>query len=407
MSSVSSDRPDHHGDRERPAISVVIPVYNSAPMLQRCLEGLWQSRGVAWECIVVDDGCTDESVAVAREWGAQVVRTEQPRSGPGRARNLGAQAASAPLLCFVDADVVVRPDTLAQFVMLFASDPQLAAAFGSYDDRPAAPDLLSQYRNLLHHFVHQSGREAASTFWAGCGAIKRSVFLTLGGFDPSYARPSIEDIELGYRLRAGGERIRLAKHIQVTHLKRWTLRGIVTTDIRDRALPWTELIVRSRSLPNDLNLDAGSRVSALGVYGLVALVALGWWLPVAWLGALVTVGVLLACNWGLYAFFLRQRGFWFLLRVIPIHWLYYGYSALAFAGGIAYGSLKFRRPGAIPTSDLPLVPIVDRVGPPTRPEEPAPAEASAAAGPQRAATRRPRARAGRNRDESLQRNPKP
>jgi GT2 family glycosyltransferase len=255
---------------------------------------------------------------------------------------VGAQLAGAPLLCFLDADVIARPDTLADFVALFRADPDLAAAFGSYDTEPGAPDLLSQYRNLLHHFVHQTGREAASTFWAGCGAIRREVFLASGGFDPAYHRPSIEDIELGYRLWGSGARIRLAKHIQVTHLKRWTLWGIIKTDIRDRALPWTKLIHHTGHLPNDLNLDTGSRASAIGVCLLTGLMGLGLWRPVAWLATPVPVAVLLGFNHRLYRFFLRERGLWFLLRALPVHWLYYAYSTLAFAAGLSHGLLRTR-----------------------------------------------------------------
>lgn len=332
VSSEGADRP------APPAISVVIPVYNGGGGLERCLAGLRRSRGVTWECIVVDDGSSDGSAEAARRSGARVMSTGRPRGGPARARNVGARAARAPLVCFLDADVVVGPRTLADFVALFDADPSLAAAFGSYDAQPGASDFLSQYRNLLHHFVHQTGREEASTFWAGCGAIRRDVFLDVGGFDPAYVRPSIEDIELGYRLRAVGARIRLAKQIQVTHLKRWTFAGILVTDVRDRALPWTALIRQTGVLPNDLNLDWPSRLSALSVYALAGLLTVGWRRPIAWPAALVPLGVLLACNRALYGFFRRERGFWFSLRTLPLHWLYYAYSALAFGGGTLFGA---------------------------------------------------------------------
>lgn len=317
-----------------PAISVIIPVRNGAATLERCLQALRQSVGVAWECLVIDDGSTDSSVAIAVRAGARVLRTDHPASGPGQARNLGAQAASAPLLCFLDADVVARPDTLAQFVALFDREASLAAAFGSYDAQPGERDLLSQYRNLLHHFVHQTGHETASTFWSGCGAIRREVFQRLGGFSAAYDRPSIEDIELGYRLRATGAQIRLAKAIQVQHLKRWTFWGILRTDIRDRALPWTELIQRTGYLPNDLNLQRSGRLSAVSVYALAVLLILGGWRPLLWLAALVPLLLLLTCNRGLYGFFRRQRSVWFLLRALPLHWLYFAYSALVFGGAL-------------------------------------------------------------------------
>jgi glycosyltransferase involved in cell wall biosynthesis len=327
-----------------PAISVVVPVHNGAATLRLCLEALGRTRGPSWECIVVDDGSEDASAEIARAWGARVVRTGETPAGPARARNLGAGVATAPLVCFVDADVLVRPETLAQFVDLFEAEPDLTAAFGSYDAQPASPELLSQYRNLLHHFVHQTGREAASTFWAGCGAVRRDTFLAAGGFDAQYTRPSIEDIELGTRLRAAGARIALAKHVQVTHLKRWSLWDIIRTDLRDRAVPWSRLIARTQRLPNDLNLSWSSRVSALTVYALVGALALRRWPAVPPL-----VGLLMACNARLYLFLLQIRGPWFLVRVLPVHWLYYAYSALAFAGCMLVGGRARQRQAAAPS----------------------------------------------------------
>lgn len=328
---------------ESPAISVIVPVYNGGRLLDRCLGALSHTTGVKWECIVVDDGSTDGSGDLAESYRARVVRTERPRSGPGQARNLGARLAAAPLLCFIDADVVVRPETLSEFIALFEADAGLTAAFGSYDSEPDVQEHLSRYRNLLHHYVHQEGQQQASTFWAGCGAIRREAFLTIGGFHPAYQRPSIEDIELGYRLSAAGGRIELAKHIQVKHLKRWTLLGIIKTDIFDRALPWTTLIVRTGHLPNDLNVQAASRVSAGCVYLLGLLLAVAWWQPLLLLLVPLPVYFLLMFNRGLYRFLLAHGGRWFLLRVLPIHWLYYAYSALVFAVGIALGPLLVRR----------------------------------------------------------------
>ena len=70
-----------------------------------------------------------------------------------------------------------------------------------------ANNFVSQYKNLFHHFVHQDASGTATSFWAGCGAIRRDIFLRLGGFNTAYKRPSIEDIELGYRLTRAGHRI--------------------------------------------------------------------------------------------------------------------------------------------------------------------------------------------------------
>src|SRR5690606_27163359 len=103
------------------------------------------------------------------------------RGGPARARNRGVQQAQGEIVVFLDADVCAHPDTLARFDEHFR-DSAAAAVMGSYDDSPADPSFVSQFKNLFHHFVHQHSRSEAWTFWAGCGAIRRDIFLASGGF---------------------------------------------------------------------------------------------------------------------------------------------------------------------------------------------------------------------------------
>jgi glycosyltransferase involved in cell wall biosynthesis len=241
-------------------ISVIIPVHNSAGHLRECLRSLSLSSVAPLECIVVDDCSTDDSAGVARQLGATVASTET-RSGPARARNIGAKAARGEVLFFLDSDVCVRPDTLGRVAAAFSRDPDLDALIGSYDDAPGSEDFISQYKNLMHSFVHQRARQEACTFWSGCGAIRKAVFDEFGGFDESYNRPSIEDIELGYRLYEAGRKLALDREIRVKHLKHWTFWGLVKTDIFHRGIPWTELILRDRHMPNDLNVHLSQRVS--------------------------------------------------------------------------------------------------------------------------------------------------
>ncbi len=220
--------------------------------------------------IVVDDGSTDLTRSVAAEFPVTLLSTEG-RRGPAFARNLGAKAATGDVLVFLDSDVCVAHDTLERIQRAFELDPELDALIGSYDNSPRSQDFLSQYRNLMHFHGHQTGAQRASTFWSGCGAIRRTLFLELSGFDETFLRPAIEDIELGYRLVRAKRKIVLDRAIQVTHLKRWTFWSLVKTDICDRGIPWTELILRDRFMPNDLNLQLSQRVSVALVFILVAL----------------------------------------------------------------------------------------------------------------------------------------
>ncbi len=256
-------------------ISLIIPVYNGSSSLGRCLEAVVASDYPDYECIVVDDGSTDGSREIAEGFPVLRVQPTGGPRGPAYARNRGAKLASGEILYFVDADIVIRPDSLTMIADTFARYPQADALFGCYDDSPEASGFLSQYKNLFHHYVHQEGREEAATFWSGCGAVRREVFLRAGGFNERlYRRPSIEDIELGYRLRASGHRILLNKALQVKHLKRWTLGSLIKSDVFDRAIPWTSLILRDRHLPNDLNLRLSQRLSLMLLCAMLAFLGL-------------------------------------------------------------------------------------------------------------------------------------
>ncbi|WP_169977342.1 glycosyltransferase family 2 protein [Tautonia rosea] len=353
------------------SLSVVVPVRDGGDALTHCLRALRVSVGVTFELIVVDDGSRDDSSRKAEEAGAVVVRHDRPL-GPAAARNNGARAASAPIVFFLDADVSVHPDAPRKVLERFQADPELGALFGSYDDRPTAPGLVSRFRNLLHHDTHQRGtfqNEArpAHTFWTGCGAIRRDLFLAMGGFDPQlYRRPAIEDIELGYRLTRAGHRIELVRDIQVTHLKRWTLREVIRTDIARRGVPWTLLMLRSGVAETDLNVSVTQRASvaatALTGLGLLVCPIDPRGLILAALGPLAVVGL----NARFYRFLARRIGMLRSVMSVPLHLLYFvccGLSVLI-ALAIWLGQRRVRQP------------IADRQ--PLRPRTDAPAEVTAA-----------------------------
>jgi glycosyltransferase involved in cell wall biosynthesis len=185
---------------DRSTISVIIPVHNGGTKFRMCLQSLASSVPAPEEIIVVSDGDTDGSWRVAEEFGARVLKIPT-RQGPAHARNLGAHTATGDILFFFDADVAIPEDAVSRVVDTFQRNSELAALFGSYDDEPFEINFLSQYKNLFHHYVHQTAKEEASTFWSGCGAIRREIFLEMGGFDEGYLGPTIEDIDFGYRLK--------------------------------------------------------------------------------------------------------------------------------------------------------------------------------------------------------------
>ncbi len=323
-----------------PTVSVIVPVGSRGDRLERCLAHISQAVGETDEIIVVADG----DIGPQRQWadkaGARVVEVAKS-CGPAFARNRGAGAASGQILLYVDADVVIRPDTVDAVRAIFQNDSDLAAMFGSYDDAPDAPNFIAQYKNLFHHYVHQSAREEASTFWTGCGAVRRDVFLQVGGFDERYRRPCIEDIEFGFRLKAAGHRIRLDKKIQVTHVKRWTLSSLLRADLFGRAIPWTNLILSSGRIDNDLNIDwpARVKVALMGLLGSALVFSLWYWQGLIVAGTIAAL--LLVMDLRLLRFFARKRGVLFAARTVPMVWLYYLYSGIGFAAGAV--SYVYRR----------------------------------------------------------------
>ena len=324
------------------SLSVIVPVHNGGEKFRRCLASLKDSLRQPCEIIVVADGDTDGSWQLATQFGTQVFRFPSPK-GPARARNFGAARSRGEILLFIDADVVVPPHTIEMVVSTFKRDPHIDALFGSYDDEPGETNFFSQYRNLLHHFVHQHAREDASTFWGACGAIRRDVFLSIGGFDERYSRPSIEDIELGLRLTKAGGRIRLAKSLQVKHLKQWNLGSMLRADVFQRALPWTELILRERNLINDLNTSIAGRVSVALTFALVGVLLLCFLEPFALAGVGAIALILLLLNAPLYRFFHKKRGWWFAIQSILAHWVYFCYSGVAFALGTVLHGINPKR----------------------------------------------------------------
>lgn len=310
-----------------PTISVVIAVHNGAQTLERCLEALSKSAVTPLECLVVDDASDDDTAAVAERHGVLAIALDN-RLGPAHARNVGARQARGEVVLFLDADVCIHHDALTRIVDHLRFDPSLDAVIGAYDDSPAATPFVSQYRNLLHCSTHRLGLPDASTFWSACGAIRKEAFLRCGGFDDHFDRPAIEDIEFGSRLKAQGGRILLDPAIQVQHLKCWTLRSMIQTDIFDRGIPWTRLILRSGSMPNDLNVRWSQRLSVALASVLSVALLLG-----AGYTALACTLALVRLNWPFYSLVSKRLGLWFALRAAPLHFLFHFYCGVAFLLG--------------------------------------------------------------------------
>jgi glycosyltransferase involved in cell wall biosynthesis len=298
-----------------PRLTAIVPATNSPPTLAACLEAIRNADDPPEELIVATEGV-----------------------GPAAARNDGARRASGDIVVFVDADVLPHHDAFARVRRAFDLNPELVALFGSYDNTPTAPGVVSAFRNLLHHHVHQEGAGPTGTFWAGLGAIRRDSFLDAGGFDADrYSVPSIEDIELGTRLAADRALIVLDPHLLGTHLKHWSLWNMVWTDFTRRGIPWVDLMLRRRHVSSTLNLGLRHRLSALAsMAAVLALVRRRLRLAT---GATL---ILVALNARFYMLLARRRGPRMAVIGIGLHALHHLVAVAAVPAGIVAHLLNRR-----------------------------------------------------------------
>jgi glycosyltransferase involved in cell wall biosynthesis len=327
-------------ERRHPYLSVVVPVHQAGDVLYHSLEALVASDlpRTEWELIVVDDASTDDTSMIASQYADVVIRLPGSPHGPAYARNRGFEFTRGEYVAFIDADVCIHRDTLARFVLVLSREPDVSAVFGSFDDRPVARGLVSQYRNLLAHYYHQQHPGIAETFWASCGAIRSAAFAEVGMFDEwRFPRHQVEDFELGYQLRARGRRVVLRPEIQATPLKRWSLGSMIAADLQDRSVPWMRIFAKRGA-------TLQRRKERLRIVKSVN--AALTWLALAFVlgavfadrpGLLVLAGVslllVLINDRAQRRFFARQRGTWFAVGVVPLQLMSYLVNGMAVTVG--------------------------------------------------------------------------
>jgi glycosyltransferase involved in cell wall biosynthesis len=337
--------------------SVCIPVRNDLKNLKRCLTALAGQDLSSCEILVCDDGSSPPlSGAELQETGAPVTLIHQKGQGPAVARNHIAQLARGKYLFFMDADTVSSRDLIRKTAQVIAENPGIPVFYGSYDDDPDSRTLVSAYRNLLHHYTHhQSAKkmERVSTFWCGCGVILRELYLKSGGLSVGYGRPSIEDIELGTRLAAAGTPIRIFPQIQVKHLKKWTVKSWLYTDLFLRGIPWVRLMRSSKSWSNQLNFSWSQRIASLAAVGVVMSIPLAIWQPLFAVAGLGSLATFVTLNRHLLNLIRRKRGIAGAVAVIPLHLAYALVCVLSVAAALLYPPLKLP-----PTQEL--QPLLER-----------------------------------------------
>ena len=328
-------------DATRPRLSVVIPVYNAESTLAECLSRLCQTTVDGCEVVLVDDGSTDRTPAIAAQFPVRVVRSPG-RVGPAVARNIGAKEARGDYLFFVDSDVMVQPGTLARLMQRFEQgDVDGVVGVQAVDMRHR--NLPSQYKNLWIRWTYlrkQSQQDDVPVFYTTAAAIRREVFDRLGGFDQAYGNPNVEDQAFGQKLLRAGVRVRVDEALEVEHVKRYSLWSMLKTDFaRSVSLARLQLRHRDDMADNHTTIPVAYMASvplaglALAAIVLGGLFGARWSMWAGVVGFLATAGL----NWEFLREIGRTQGWLRGLGAVPILWL----ELLVAGTGAAVGVLSF------------------------------------------------------------------
>ncbi|MDD5774261.1 MAG: glycosyltransferase [bacterium] len=313
-------------------VSVVIPAHNQErDMLRSCLTALGKSSYPNFETIVVDDTGKADILRMQEEFCFRLIRLEKTVNR-AKARNIASREAGGGILLFIDEDTLIKKDTIEKVERAFLENPRLAAVFGSNDKSLSQGGFFSVWKHLFQYYIHQTASEKAATFFTRCGAVKKSVFDKIGGFNEADAR--LEDIEFGYKLNMEKYEILLLKELQVTHLKKYSFFSLLKSDLLERAIPWAELMLKYKVFKNDLNLKDQYIASALVSWMILSSLALTIAKPWFYYIFLALVFVFALLNIKFFIFSLKEKGFIFMLKSIIMLYIYYIYSAFGFVLGV-------------------------------------------------------------------------
>jgi hypothetical protein len=247
------------------------------------------------------------------------------------------ELALGEVVAFVDGDVVVRPDTLLRMLATLDQRSDIDAVSASRDENAGASNFISRYWNLLLRFGEQRYSGRCAQFAPGCGAVRRTAFLSVGMYDEwRFATACLEGVELGERLLGGGRSALLNEELKVTHLKRWDFPSVCREVwCRGRVLARSLGYSRMSALAPGEVVFTLSRALAPAAALLATLTLAAAFVPSRRAGAEAAVSllVLLSANLPVHRFYAKARGISFTVMSAPIHLFVQTVAAAALCHG--------------------------------------------------------------------------
>jgi len=314
-------------------ISVIIPVRDEVRQLKECLHAITASSIRPCQIIVADDA---SEPPISRDMlgpGMELLRFNIP-CGPSCARNRGARQAAGDILLFLDADILIKPDTLLKIQRCFQQN-QTQAVTGLFDTEQSYPNFSSDYKNLWMHYTYRQAPSPAGLFLTSIAAIRKDVFLSTPGFDEHYTMPNTEDTAFGNLLLQTGITPMIVADITVSHQKVYSFLSLLKTDVQ-RSSSLLKIRLRLQSVllkKNQTSVPIHFIVSTM-LTGL----ALIFWLATGNI-SLLAAGLLCSAgaNYSFWKWLYAQRGFRFAVTAIGFVFI----DHLAVWAGLLHGLISF------------------------------------------------------------------
>jgi glycosyltransferase involved in cell wall biosynthesis len=307
--------------------SVIVPAFNASKTIRACLDAIFSSESKNFEVLVIDDRSTDETVAIAKEFPCRVIQLDT-NVGPAHARDRGKREARSDILVFIDADIVIKSDTLSQMSHAYTRDPGLAAVVGLLAKDHPKQNFWSTYKNLYMHYIFSKCPQYIDFIYGSFFSIKKQ-FLEL----PKTLDRFGEDTELGMILHSKDCKILLDKTLEVVHLKRYTLFSFVRNDFRIPCY-WAKLFIQQKGLAKVITTRRffHAQLHQLASIVLAPAILFGSLIHPPCAAILLLFFVLF--NGGFFLFLYKERGMLFAVRAAIITWLDMLVMGIGIMGGM-------------------------------------------------------------------------
>ena len=299
-----------------PSLSVIVPTYNSSRTIEKCLKAIKQSGFLDYELIVVDCASQDSTASISKKYADKIIELHE-NTGRRRARKIGIEVSSGPIIVNVDSDVLIKADTLAMIAAYFSRHRQIDALTGLLSKEHPNPGFFSQYKNLYMHYIFKKLPERVSFLYGSIYALRRSA-IEAPGTDIKIA----DDTALGQKLALSGKQIAFLNDLEVIHLKKYDLAAFIKNDFQI-PFEWAKIFLTYKGWKQLGRQGTGYAHSPKGQVASVLLV------PAIFLSL---VGSLFGHNFILFTLALAL--IWFFLNS---HFLYF----LSKERGLLFGILSF------------------------------------------------------------------